>query len=394
MRIEKLQRDFLWGGLGDGFKHHLVNWSTVCSPVAQGSLGVRKVEVVNRALLGKWLWRFGREEAHLWRRVIVAKYGEEWGGWISKKPRGAHGCSLWKDILSGWDFFHHHVELVAGLDNWIRFWHDNWCGNGPLKTQCPVLFACSLDKDASIASSLVNSCGNGGRTWDILFNRDFNDWEVDQVLTFFNFIQSRIPTSVGPDSMHWRPRQHGVFDTKSFYHVIDGTQDIKFPWKAIWQVKAPRRVSFFGWSAAWGKILTCDNLMRCGYTMAGWCSMCRLDGETGSHLMIHCSLASGLWHSVLRSFGVVWVFPDSIINLLYGWYNRFGKHDSSVWNLVPLCLMWIIWRERNSRVFEDKDHSQSKLTELFFGTLFDWARVGGFTSAMSLADFVVSLSFS
>jgi hypothetical protein len=56
--------------------------------------------------------------------------------------------------------------------------------------------------------------------------------------------------------------------------------------------------------------------------------------------------------------------------------------------------MWIIWRERNSWVFEDKEHSQSKLTELFFGTLFDWARVGGLTSAMSLADFVVSLSFS
>ena len=33
-RIEKLQCDFLWGGLGDGFKHHLVNWSTVCSPIA------------------------------------------------------------------------------------------------------------------------------------------------------------------------------------------------------------------------------------------------------------------------------------------------------------------------------------------------------------------------
>jgi hypothetical protein len=115
---------------------------------------------------------------------------------------------------------------------------------------------------------------------------------------------------------------------------------------------------------------------------------------TGSHLLIHCSLASGLWHSVLRSFGVVWVFPDNIINLLYGWYNCFGKHNSSVWNLVPLCLMWIIWRERNSRVFEDKDQSQSKLIELFFGTLFDWARVGGFTSALSLADFVVSLSFS
>jgi hypothetical protein len=88
------------------------------------------------------------------------------------------------------------------------------------------------------------------------------------------------------------------------------------------------------------------------------------------------------------------VFPDNVANLLYGWYNCFGKQNSLVWNLVPLCLLWIVWRERNSHIFEDKEHSNTKLTELFFGTLFYWARVWGFTSAVSLANFVVSLSFS
>jgi hypothetical protein len=42
-----------------------VGWDTICSPLAQGGLGVRKVEVINRALLGKKMWRFGREESHL-----------------------------------------------------------------------------------------------------------------------------------------------------------------------------------------------------------------------------------------------------------------------------------------------------------------------------------------
>ena len=73
--IEKLQRNFLWGGLGDGFKHHLVGWNTVCRPIANGGLGIRRVAVTNRVLLGKWMWRFGREENHLWRQVIAAKYG-------------------------------------------------------------------------------------------------------------------------------------------------------------------------------------------------------------------------------------------------------------------------------------------------------------------------------
>jgi hypothetical protein len=60
-RIEKLQRDFLWGGLGDEFKYHLVSWSKVCSPVSVGGLGIRNLLMFNHALLGKWLWRYGSE---------------------------------------------------------------------------------------------------------------------------------------------------------------------------------------------------------------------------------------------------------------------------------------------------------------------------------------------
>jgi hypothetical protein len=134
--------------------------------------------------------------------------------------------------------------------------------------------------------------------------------------------------------------------------------------------------------------------MRHGYTMAGWCCMCCIDGESGTYLLIHCSLASDLWHLILRSFGVLWVFPNSIADLLFGWYNCFGKYNSSVWNLVPPCLMWIVWRERNSHTFEDEEHPKNKLGELFFGLLFYWARVWGFTSERSLTDFVVSLNFS
>ena len=79
------------------------------------------MEVINRALLGKWMLCFGREDSHLWRKVIVAKYGLDWGGWISNNPKGTHGCSLWKGILNAWDFFRQQVELVAGVGSMIRF---------------------------------------------------------------------------------------------------------------------------------------------------------------------------------------------------------------------------------------------------------------------------------
>jgi hypothetical protein len=60
-RIEKLQRNFLWGGMGEEFKYHLVSWLKVCTPISEGGLGFRNLLMFNRALLGKWLWRFGIE---------------------------------------------------------------------------------------------------------------------------------------------------------------------------------------------------------------------------------------------------------------------------------------------------------------------------------------------
>ena len=60
-RMEKLQKDFLWNGIGGEPKIHLVNWAKVCRPLQVGGLGIRHLGSFNSALLGKWLWRYGME---------------------------------------------------------------------------------------------------------------------------------------------------------------------------------------------------------------------------------------------------------------------------------------------------------------------------------------------
>ena len=109
-KIEKLHRDFLWGDS----KYHLVGWDKVCAPIANGGLGIKKITTFNKALLGKWMWRFGKEEDWLWKRVVVSKYEKDLGGWTSKLGRGARGCGLWRNIRMGWGILAKIVNLLSG----------------------------------------------------------------------------------------------------------------------------------------------------------------------------------------------------------------------------------------------------------------------------------------
>ena len=52
-KIEKMQRDFLWSGVGEGKKDHLIRWEVVSRSREMGGLGFGKTSMRNSALLGK-----------------------------------------------------------------------------------------------------------------------------------------------------------------------------------------------------------------------------------------------------------------------------------------------------------------------------------------------------
>ena len=80
------------------------------------------------------------------------------------------------------------------------------------------------------------------------------------------------------------------------------------------------------------------------------------------------------------------------MDLLGGWWNMLGRHSFDIWNIVPLCLMWVEWREHNSRTLEDKKKSESQLLDGLATSLFEWFRVWGFTFRISVLDFISSLA--
>ena len=93
-RLEKIQMDFLWGSSPNERKIHLIKWEDACVSKMKGTLGIRSLILMNKALLSKWAWRFVEEESTIWKLVIKLKYAIKEGGWFSKPLMGNVGICL------------------------------------------------------------------------------------------------------------------------------------------------------------------------------------------------------------------------------------------------------------------------------------------------------------
>ena len=139
-------------------------------------------------------------------------------------------------------------------------------------------------------------------------------------------------------------------------------------------------MSFFLWTAANDGILTIDNLVKRGRFLVNRCYLCCCDGESIDHLLLHCKFSHTLRCEAFAMFGIQWVMPRSVSSFFFMCRNWFGKHRSTIWNMVPACffligrymvpacLMWLVWQERNTRTFEDKERILDHLKSLLFGT--------------------------
>ena len=95
--------------------------------------------------------------------------------------------------------------------------------------------------------------------------------------------------------------------------------------------------------------------MLLGCILVNRCCLCCSNTESVDHLLLLCPIAHSSWMYMLRLFGIEWVMPGLVLDSLFCWYYWLGKHSSNIWDLVPGCLMWTIWTDRNRQTFEDEE---------------------------------------
>lgn len=124
------------------------------------------------------------------------------------------------------------------------------------------------------------------------------------------------------------------------------------------EVKIPKKVKFFLWSLCYRSLNTSDTIQR---KIPNWslspsiCRICYGSAKSLDHLSSSARLqgTGGFISYRFLTFRLV-----SQIVLIVGFLEGYGlevkkKKAKVLWNCVFRAIMWLIWKERNNRLFED-----------------------------------------
>lgn len=339
-KIDKINRNFVWGDMEDKKRMHLVGWHKICKPKDNGGLGIRRAKDQNLALLTKLGWKVATNEDALWVKLLRFKYlgSHSLFSWPSRIP----ASHTWRAIVKTGPILRKGMKWSVGKGDKIHVWKDWWCGKGPLEHYYPGLHT----SDNTHVSDLIDTNG----TWNlssisnIIDNATANDIMSIHIPQFANT----------DDQLQWSIS--GKFTTAAAYDIVaEVDQNIK-GWLWWWKLKLPAKFKTFFWLIMHNSLATNNLRAERGSSVSNLCPRCNSDPETIDHLFRKCCKASTLWAKV-RDFRWVrrnWNIPFK------DWFLRnlkssksYGYAQDIPWFIAFATTLWQIWKDRNKKSFDN-----------------------------------------
>ena len=120
-KLDYYRSRFFWQGDGHRTKYRLAKWNMLCRPKEQGGLGIQDLDVQNKCLLSKWLFKLINEDG-VWQRLLRNKYlGTKTIAQVEKKPCDSH---FWSGLMKIKTLFLSFGNFEVQSGSQIRFWED------------------------------------------------------------------------------------------------------------------------------------------------------------------------------------------------------------------------------------------------------------------------------
>ena len=111
-RLDFYRLRFFWQGDGLKRKYRLAKWDIICRPKDQGGLGIENLEVKNRCLLSKWLWKLSSETEAMWAQILRSKYLQTKS--LSQVTVRPTDSPFWKGLIKVKQSLFNRTKFVIG----------------------------------------------------------------------------------------------------------------------------------------------------------------------------------------------------------------------------------------------------------------------------------------
>ncbi|XP_028083384.1 uncharacterized protein LOC114284637 [Camellia sinensis] len=289
----------------------------------------------------------------------------------------------WKDIISVagantalLDFFLQNFRLVVGNGRRLQFWNDKWCLNQNLSVLFPRLFTLSVEKDGKLADFFNRKVS--ASDWNLVFRRPLLAWKEEEVQKLNDFLRNAPSLQEGVvDSCSWLAHPSEEFTVASFWMWVEARQGVDLTvTRCIWNNLAPPKVQFLSWLAWKGRIKCSEFLQRIGVlslSTSALCVFCRAELETVNHVFLHCPFIWKLWANLVNWWNYKWVSPGTVEGLLLSWAGiRMKKKMLAVWKIIPVAVLWSVWRSINDCLFNKVQLEWNALEELIKARVALW----------------------
>jgi hypothetical protein len=203
-RLDYYRSRFFWQSDENKRKYRLTKWNIVCRPKDQGGLGIEVLEIKNRCLLSKWLFKLLNEDG-VWQELLHNKYLRH--KTLSEVEARPIDSPFWKGLMEvKQEFFSRGVFKVGNGSN-TRFWEDTWLGKTSLAQQYPSLYNITHHKNVTVAHVLGQSPLN------ITFRRLLNGNKWSSWLQLCRKLMM-VHLNEDEDRFIWNLTSNGVFTVK------------------------------------------------------------------------------------------------------------------------------------------------------------------------------------
>eukprot|EP00253_Pinus_taeda_P011292 PITA_11292 len=361
-KIREIMRKFIWGGANHQKKWALVSWKHLTERKEKGGLGLRDPEKLNKVLGAKLWWRWLREGNDLWKAIWRLKYNmPDTTVDILRQRETPKGSTIWDLARQNRDIVENHIFWEVRGGGEANFWEEKWQQKEKMnRIQTVQQLQEKIGGNRNCVKDYWkdNELDGIWRKWI-----DPIEWDCDlnqeQQKAYMKEGESRkIKARTGRDILRWGYSMKGSFTVKEAYYLSDtqATDEENLEWKTIWGSKWWSKVSLFIWLVAKNKILTWDRIQKKGFSGPSRCCLCKNAEENRNHLLINCSFTKKVWMDIRKIFGKSEIGLRDINAIIFQWnQEKFQcKVVSGAWDLIAGFVLWMVWKERNRRIFQDK----------------------------------------